>query len=237
MLQRGPIGLLIASEIRHSFATSNFQDSRLSRLFLTVFLLAVMLGFASGTPPAFALRLSPEQAEMYTSVSINPPSSDSMTVCYGFVCRRRATLDFDTGDKKELTQIIAAGKASAVAERAAIQKAVIWFDRKVGAMIGTTKRVARADIRSGADAGNFDCWDSTRNTSSFLFVLQEWGLLKHHTVGNPRYRGNIFALQLPHNTAVVVESESRIEWVVDMWTTKYLQPPDVMLVETWLKED
>lgn len=191
----------------------------------------------SGAQPAFALRLSAEQADLYSSVSINPPSADAMTVCYGFVCRRRATLDFTAEDRKQLAHILSAGKASAAAERSAVQKAVVWFDRRVGAMIGTSKRVARADIRSGADANNFDCWDSTRNVSSFLLVLQEWGLLKHHTVGNPRYRGNILVLQLPHNTAVLVEKESRIEWVVDMWTTRYLQPPDVMLVDTWLKED
>lgn len=68
-------------------------------------------------------------------------------------------------------------------------------------------------------------------------MLQDWGLLKHHTVGNPRYRGNILALQLPHNTAVLVESVSHIEWAVDMWTTRYAQPPDVMLVEKWLREE
>ena len=107
----------------------------------------------------------------------------------------------------------------------------------MGPVIGTTTRVARADIRNRADASNYDCWDSTRNVSSLLLVLQQWGLLKHHTVGNPRYRGNILAMQLPHNTAVIVEKESRIEWAVDMWTTKYLQPPDVMLVEQWLKEE
>lgn len=199
--------------------------------------IAAALGILSGAEPAFAMQLSPQQNELYTSVSINPPSSSEMTICYGFVCRRRATLDFGAVDRKTLTQILAAGKATAVAERAAIQKAVIWFDRRVAPMIGTAGRVPRADIRSGADAKNFDCWDSTRNVSSFLLVLQEWGLLKHHTVGNPRYRGNILAMQLPHNTAVIVEKESRIEWSVDMWTTRYLQPPDVMLVEQWLKEE
>lgn len=204
---------------------------------MTMTMIVTALVIAGAAQPASALRLSPEQAEMYTSVSINPPSAEAMTICYGFVCRRRATLDFTASDQKELTQILAAGKASAAAERAAVQKAVVWFDKRVGPIVGTTNRVANADIRSGAAAGNFDCWDSTRNTSSFLFVLQEWGLLKHHTVGNPRYRGNILALQLPHNTAVLVEKESKIEWVVDMWTTKYLQPPDVMLVETWLKKD
>ncbi|MCX7307363.1 MAG: hypothetical protein NTZ72_05215, partial [Afipia sp.] len=107
---------------------------------------ATALAIASAAQPASALRLSPEQAEMYTSVSISPPTEDAMTICYGFVCRRRATLDFTAADKAELTKILAAGKASAVAERAAVQKAVVWFDKRVGPMIGTSNRVANADI-------------------------------------------------------------------------------------------
>jgi hypothetical protein len=196
-----------------------------------------LFALLSGAAPARALQLSPEQNQLYTSVSINPPSASAMTVCYGFVCRRRAELDFTAADRRALTQILAAGRASPAAERAAVQKAVIWFDRRVGPMIGTTRRVANADIRAGATAQNFDCWDSTRNVSSLLLVLQEWGLLKHHTVGNPRYRGNLFAMQLPHNTAVLTEKASRIEWAVDMWTTAYAQPPDVKLLEQWLREN
>ncbi|MBV5271391.1 MAG: hypothetical protein JZU55_17625 [Afipia sp.] len=203
----------------------------------TVLIVISLAGIALGTVPATAMQLSPEQSELYTSVSINPPSPNGMTVCYGFVCRRRAELTFTSADQKELSQIMAAGKASAIAERAAVQKAVVWFDKRMGPVIGTTTRVARADIRNRADASNYDCWDSTRNVSSFLLVLQEWGLLKHHTVGNPRYRGNILAMQLPHNTAVLTEKASRVEWVVDMWTTRYAQPPDVMLVDKWLKEE
>ncbi len=201
-------------------------------------LIAVSLaGLAFSVAPARAMQLSPQQADLYTSVSINPPSATEMTVCYGFVCRRRTTLDFSAADRKTLTQILSAGKASPAAERAAVQKAVVWFDKRMGPQIGTTMRVARADIRNRADASNYDCWDSTRNVSSFLLVLQEWGLLKHHTVSNPRYRGNIFAMQLPHNTAVLMEKASHVEWSVDMWTTRYAQPPDVMLVEQWLKEE
>jgi hypothetical protein len=203
----------------------------------TVLIAASLAGLALGAVPAAAMQLSPEQSELYTSVSINPPSPNGMTVCYGFVCRRRAELTFTAADQKQLSQIMAAGKASAIAERAAVQKAVVWFDKRMGPVIGTTTRVARADIRNRADASNYDCWDSTRNVSSFLLVLQEWGLLKHHTVGNPRYRGNILAMQLPHNTAVLTEKASRVEWVVDMWTTRYAQPPDVMLVDKWLKEE
>ena len=195
------------------------------------------LGLMAAVPTASAMQLSGEQAELYSSVSIFPPSAKSMTVCYGFVCRRREMLDFTPGDRNALTQILNAGRASAAAERAAVQKAVIWFDRRMGPVIGTDKRIARADFRYFDDKHNYDCWDITRNTTSLLLVLQEWGLFKYHTVGNPHFRGNALVLQTPHNTAVLIERASKVEWVVDLWKRGYLQPPDVMTVEKWVDED
>jgi hypothetical protein len=187
--------------------------------------------------PAHALELSAPQAALYSTVSIFPPSAQRMTVCYGFVCRRREMLDFTAGDRSALTQIIATGRASAAAERAAVQKAVIWFDRRMGPVIGTNKRVAKADFRYFDDKHNYDCWDTTRNTTSLLLVLQEWGLLKYHLVGDPHYRGNTLVLQTPHNTAVLVDRATKVEWVVDMWPRGYSQAPDIMTVEKWVKED
>lgn len=187
--------------------------------------------------PAYSIELSPPQDALYSSVSIFPPSAQRMTVCYGFVCRRREILDFTAGDRNSLAQIMAVGRASAIAERAAVQKAVIWFDRRMGPIIGTNKRVAKADFRYFDDKHNYDCWDTTRNTTSLLLVLQQWGLLKHHVVGDPHYRGNALVLQTPHNTAVLVERATKAEWVVDMWPRGYLQPPDVMRVEKWVTED
>jgi hypothetical protein len=187
--------------------------------------------------PAAAAELTAPQAALYSTVSIYPPSAASMTVCYGFVCRRREILAFTPGDRSTLTRILAAGRASAAAERAAVQQAVIWFDRRMGPILGTNKRVANADIRAMDDKHNFDCWDTTRNTTSLLLVLQEWGLFKFHTVGDPHYRGNALVLQLPHNTAVLVERATKVEWVVDMWPRGYAQPPDVMTLVQWMKED
>ena len=198
---------------------------------------AFLLGLVLVAGPAPAGELSAAQAALYSTVSIFPPSAKSMTVCYGFVCRRREMLDFTPADRNALSQILAAGHASAAAERAAVQKAVIWFDRRMGPVIGTDKRVARADIRALDASHNFDCWDTTRNTTSLLLVLQQWGLFRYHVVGDPHYRGNALALQLPHNTAVLVERATKVEWVVDMWPRGYAQPPDVMTLEKWVEED
>lgn len=212
----------------------NSRVRRISRLLVAVAMLVIApaLGGLAG-----AAELSSGIAQLYTSVSIYPPTAKSMTVCYGFVCRRREPLDFTSADRAALTRILAAGRSSAAAERQAAQKAVVWFDRRMGPILGTNKRVARADFRAGDDRHNFDCWDTTRNVTSLLLVLQDWGLLKFHTVGNPHYRGNTLVLQTPHNTAVLVERATHVEWVVDLWPRGYAQLPDVMTVDRWVKEN
>ena len=199
--------------------------------------LGVLLATMLGSPAARAAEVSSAISYLYESVSIYPPTARSMTVCYGFVCRRREVLEFTDGDRKAITQIMAAGRASAAAERAAVQKVVVWFDRRMGPILGTNKRVAKADFRYFDDKHNYDCWDTTRNTTSLLLVLREWGLLKHHAIGDPRYRGNTLVLQTPHNTAVLVDLATKVEWVVDLWPRGYLQPPDVMTAEKWVTED
>jgi len=211
------------------------MGSQLAGKFASV--LGVIVAALLGVVPAKAIEMSDAVAQLYTSVSIYPPSANSMTVCYGFVCRRREILEFTAADRRALTQIMAAGRASAAAERAAVQKAVVWFDRRMGPILGTSKRVAKADFRYFDDKHNYDCWDTTRNTTSLLLVLREWGLLKHHAIGDPHYRGNTLVLQTPHNTAVLVERATKVEWVVDLWPRGYLQPPDVMTVQKWVTED
>lgn len=189
--------------------------------------------------PGFAgpIEMSRAVADLYTSVSIYPPSATSMTVCYGFVCRRRSEFEFTQADKKALEAIMAKGKPSAEAERAAIQNAVVWWDKRMAPIIGTSIRLPRADFRHNADATNYDCWDTTRNITALMLLMQSWGYLKHHTVSDPRYRGNVLVLQTPHNTPVIKEKVGGGEWVVDMWTVGYAQPPQVMTVAQWMTED
>jgi hypothetical protein len=214
------------------------QTRRLGR-WRPAWLLALAIAAGAFASPGLAgpVEMSRAVADLYSSVSIYPPSATQMTVCYGFVCRRRHIFDFGAGDRAALAAIMASGRGNAAAERAAVQKTVIWFDRRMGPILGTNKRVAKADFRFRDDAHNYDCWDTTRNTTSLLLVLQQWGLLKFHSVGDPKYRGNALVLQTPHNTAVLLDRATKVEWVVDLWPRGYLQPPDVMTVAKWVTED
>lgn len=194
-------------------------------------------GLMLGAGPASAIRLTAEIEKMYSSVEMSPPTAAQMTVCYGFVCRLRMMLSFGAAERTALTNMLAKGRVSAANERKAIQQVFIWFDRRVAREVGTARRVARADFRNFDDDHNFDCFDTTRNGVSLLLVLQEWGALRHHTVSDPRFRGNILVGQTPHNTAVITERATGQKWVVDMWTVAFGQVPDVMPLDKWLDEN
>jgi hypothetical protein len=202
--------------------------------------LALVLASAAllaAAPAGSTVKLWPAIEQLYSSVEMEPPSATHMTVCYGFTCRLRLTLVFTDAERTTIANLMNKGRASAVEERKAIQQVFVWFDRRVGREVGTDKRVANADVRSFDANHNFDCWDTTRNAASLLLVLQEWNLLRHHRVADPRYRGNILVGQLPHNTAVIKETApGGTSWVVDMWPTAYGQVPDVMTLEKWLDE-
>ena len=208
----------------------------MQRRYILLVIVAASLAYSAG-PAIAASKLTQEMSDMYAAVEMLPPTASRMTVCYGFRCRRRMELAFTGKERATLRNILAKGRRSAASERKAIQRAFVWFDHRVGKEVGTSRRVARADFRAFDDAHNFDCWDTTRNATSLLLVLQDWGALHHHTVGNPRDRGNILVGQLPHNTAVIVERKSGTRWVVDMWPTAYGQVPDVMPLAKWLEEN
>lgn len=197
----------------------------------------LVAGCVMGTGRAQAIEMSYAIGQMYSAVEVPPPTASRITVCYGFVCRLRMHYDFTPGDRKALTELLAKAKPSADAERKALQLAVNWLDRRMGPILGTSQRVARADIRHRAADQNYDCYDTTRNAVSLLLVLREWGLLRHHTISDPRYRGTLIFGQTPHNTAVLKDRITGEEWALDLWTKGYNELPDLMPVAQWVNEN
>ena len=169
----------------------------------------------------------------YDGFPVTPPTPNVIFVCHGFGCKYRAEFDLTGNDRTKLAQLLAAGKSSAAAERKAVAAAGAWFDRRVGALAGTANHVARAGMKYMYDVRQFDCIDSSRNTTSLLLVLDQLNLLRHHDVDVPESRGYMFDLRPPHATAVLVEKTTGIKWSIDSWTVGYGQPLEVMPLERW----
>lgn len=188
------------------------------------------------TLPARADRAAVESAA-YGALSISAPTASSITVCHGFGCQYRVELGLTNVDLAAIRRLMAAGNGSAVKERNAVAAVGAWFDKRIAPLAGTTGHVARANRDYMFDKGQFDCIDTSRNTTSLLLVLDELGLLRHHTVAEPEARGHIIDFTAPHATAVLIDKATRVKWSVDAWTRAYGQAPEIMPLARWMDAD
>ena len=153
-------------------------------------------------------------AATFAEFSVAPPTPATVFVCHGFGCKYRVEIDLTAGDRAKLAQFLAAGRASAAAERKAVAAAGAWFDKRVGPVAGTANHVARAGMKYMYDIHQFDCIDTSRNTTSLLMVLDQLSLLRYHDVDEPEARGYMVDGRPPHATAVLGRAGNREE-VVD----------------------
>lgn len=169
----------------------------------------------------------------YGGYSVTPPTPGLVFICHGFGCKYRAEIDLTAGDRAKLAQFLAAGRASPAAERKAVAAAGAWFDRRVGPIAGTQNHVARAGTKYMYDVHQFDCIDTSRNTTSLLLVLDQLKLLRHHDVDAPEARGFFIDGRPPHATAVLAEKATGRKWSIDSWTVGYGQTLEVMPLDRW----
>ncbi|MBS0248873.1 MAG: hypothetical protein JSR61_19825 [Proteobacteria bacterium] len=198
--------------------------------------LATFFGGVVMAPPVAAGQDAVASAA-YSGLSLSAPTTSELTVCHGFGCQYRAELGITAADRAALTRLMAAGHGSAANEREAVAAAGAWFDRRIAQVAGTAGHVARANRAYMYDKRQFDCIDTSRNTTSLLLLLQELGLLRYHTVDAPEARGHIFDFKAPHATAVLVEKGSGTKWSVDAWTRAYGQAPEIMPLDRWMDAD
>lgn len=172
----------------------------------------------------------------YPAYSVSAPTPQAVFVCHGFGCKFRSEVDLGAADHARLAQILATGAGSPAAERRAVAEAWAWFDRRIAPTAGTRNHVASAGVEYMYDRRQFDCVDSSRNTTSLLLVLQQLKLLRYHTVDVPQSRGLLIDGRPPHYTAVLAEKGSGVKWAVDSWTRRYGQTAEVKPLARWLVE-
>jgi hypothetical protein len=192
--------------------------------------LAASLLLLSGS--AFAADVNTDAAAFLQNLSLPLPSPRSVIFCHGFGCVFRTEIGLGPADHSRMSQMMAAGRASADAERKAIARTEVWFEKRVAPLTGTGKAKARSGgMMLGGDPTQFDCIDATSNTTSFLIVLSQLGLLRYHDIDAPISR--IFTGGGPHFTATIKDRKTGQGWTVDPWTHDHGELPDVWTVERW----
>lgn len=162
------------------------------------------------------------------------PVPTKLTACHGYGCRLEKSFAITKKTSDRFAAIMARGKSSPEAERAAVSSAVQFYEELSAAAIGHRDGPKSPVVASGAP-GQMDCIDESTNTRHLMMYLQNRGLIVHHTVQQNVTRGALIDGRYPHWTAVLRETKSGKRWAIDSWYEPAGGPPDIMELAEWRK--
>jgi len=149
--------------------------------------------------------------------------------CLDYHCDRTRRIDLDAADWAPVRRLFE-GVTDAPGEREAIAATIARLEDTVGRITGSWRDLA--GNRAGIDQpGQLDCIAESINTTTYLRLLAEDGLLRHHRV-EPRAKRTRW-LVWNHWTAVVRESASGQAYAVDSWYRDNGEPPHVLPIDAW----
>jgi hypothetical protein len=154
-----------------------------------------------------------------------------LPVCHGYGCKLRTVVALSEPEWSRVASLFSPPAATAAAERHQIALAVGRIERLVGPKAGTSRDSAENDLT--ASGGELDCIDEAANSTTYLRLMAQAGLLRWHVVASPAGRGRFFD-GWPHNTAVVAERKSGARYAIDSWFFDNGRPAAVVPLPEWL---
>lgn len=177
----------------------------------------------------------------FDDFGVKRPEGNTVYVCHGYGCKFQTRYRFTDSDITEIKAVMkkAAKDDSPAEERRAVAYAIGWMERHVGKVVGTDKDRAGMDFAASGDPTQQDCVDEATTTTAYLLVLQHNGLLKHHTLGTPFSKDQLWrgVSGWTHWTAVIVENKSGVRYAVDSWIYENGENPAVVEADKWYIED
>lgn len=162
------------------------------------------------------------------------PESGSFEHCHGYGCQVKSVIALSAEDWKTIHKIFNLPPSDASDERARISLAVGAFEKIAGAQDGTSGDVAGTFRKTGRY--QLDCVDESVNTTVYLSLLEQAGLLRFHAIEGPTMRLPLIdAGHWPHQTAVIREKSSKIRFAVDSWFRDNGAPADIIKLDKWKK--
>ena len=154
----------------------------------------------------------------------------TFVTCSEHECSRRAEVSLTDVQWQEIRALFTPASANAQAERDALRHAIARMEDFVGALNGTSADLGGNFAGSGM-AQQMDCIDESSNTTTYLRLFQENGLLRWHESQERTHRARwIFDV---HWTAVIRDTVTGQFYAVDSWYLDNGRPPYIQKLEDW----
>lgn len=161
---------------------------------------------------------------------ISEPRPSRFSICYHGTCEDVTEVQLND-EQWHSIQLQFADNHSPQQERENIRRAIARMESMVGKITGTHVDKAMTLPHLGEE-GQLDCIDESINTTFYLMMMANDGLLRWHEVETRKTRG-FFLFGWPHTTAVIRERQSGRKFAVDSWFLDNGEPPYILPLEQW----
>ncbi len=159
------------------------------------------------------------------------PSFSGFEVCFGGGCAETRLLKLTAEEWQKVATIFDKPAINAEQERQLIAMGVAKLESIVGEKIGTSKDLA-GTFFAGHLSGQQDCNDESINTTTYMRLMRQAGLLKWHEIEDTRTR-NFFFNGWPHSSAVIRDTDSHQQFAVDSWFYDNGAQPVIVPLQQW----
>lgn len=161
------------------------------------------------------------------------PKPESFSICLEHSCKKYAYIKLNSNQWGKVRSLFNPTAGTAEEERDQIKKAIALLERLSGEQAGTSRDLGENFAGLGLP-GQMDCIDESTNTTVYLRMLQNDGLLRWHQQASRISRGFFSGiLSMPHSTAVIKETNSPATYAVDSWFLANGEEPFIVPIESW----
>jgi hypothetical protein len=164
--------------------------------------------------------------------NINPRPS-SFIFCSNHGCEKKTTVSLPEGAWKSVRQVFEPKSSDPAIERERIREAVGLLETIVGPMTDTEFDKGGFSFAQ-AKGSQLDCVDESLNTTTYMVMMENDGLITEHNLLGPALRGYLIN-GWPHFAPVIEEKETGKRFVIDSWFYKNGKKAVVLPLEVWQK--
>lgn len=165
---------------------------------------------------ACADRLYADLPAYMKAKNVEAVSMKNFPHCQNYGCAKVKKVELNQRDWKKIERAFGAKAKSAEQEREKIAKTIGVFEQVVGPVTGTEHDREGTFLETGD--GQLDCVDESTNTTVYMMMLRDAGLILFHDIGQPQVRYPLLSGRgWMHQTAVVTETKTGAEYAIDSW--------------------
>ena len=149
--------------------------------------------------------------------------------CTDYHCDEGQTVSLSDQQWQTVRQLFHEPAVTPAQEREQIRRAIAMLETEVGAITGSWRDLGE-NVAGAGLPGQLDCISESRNTTTYLNLLEADQLLKWHTVEDRAVRTLII---FSHWSAVIKERSNGEHYVVDSWFLDNGELPYIQVLADW----